>query len=1023
MPPGHDRLRIAAGTHARGQSVVRYGPHWGHCCPSPFRASIEDHDGVTILRVVTLRKSDQRSVIRMGETSVRAGPRRAALGPPPRSAARDLPRRRPGVRAGGPARRAAGPGRSAATPAASASPAPAGVRPGVRPPARARPRPAGHRRRARRARDGDVTSPPSGPRPRSRPRPSGTAAGHGPAAGTADPVGARDARRTSPDVLPRSAGRPLLCGELDQGVGEALPVLADRQDAAGDATAGPPTARRRVGARPRARSCSGPGVAGPATQVPEPPQHVPSSRRARPRPAPGARPPLGRAATASARAGATAAAVTRSTVQPAGSPSSPARRRGPAARTATRTPPAPARAGGALHRRGEAAPPSSHGRASRRRPGRLGAQQLRGRGPASASASRTRPAPAGRRASAGGARSAAVDRARSGTPMRPLARQRSGVPSPGRSPAAAPGRRTAPGGEDHAHAERHEVARPAVAVVGVDVPAVAHPRHGVGGPGGTAAPSTAARPAPARCRRRERAVAQRAAASRTPVGAQPGEHRRGERAVRRLRQHSRAAVLPLGVVGPRPRSASARSAPRRRARRPPSRAAARPGGRAPAPAPARPVPPDRGSPRPATARSPRRRRPPPPAAGRARAAGGLRACELLDDRRAPGDRGRRRAGSAIRDSRATATAKSSSCCDPQRGEPLPGVWISRSWCVRNRSAAAATPAPRAVGRARSTTPHLGRGRRGVRPAPGGAPADDGAQQLRQATASRRPCRRRPPRGPRARPGPPAAGRGDRIGQRRRVTPRASGGRAAARAASSCTHESATAATVGPSQRSSPASAAPRVRWQSRNASTGRLQRAVHVGVVGQPGADLVGRRRPRRAQRPARARTSRAGISMLMPAQCAVRGRTPRGASSTGCAARPGPPPDRVSTASTGAVHRSWTTGRPLRCPACTNDREDGERGSTLPFVLVCWLVAALMAFGAIAASDAFLEQQEVQSVCDGAALAAANRADEAVVYADGVGTELPLTRAARAGRRRRPARRRRRRRWTRGRRRPTARR
>jgi hypothetical protein len=38
----------------------------------------------------------------------------------------------------------------------------------------------------------------------------------------------------------------------------------------------------------------------------------------------------------------------------------------------------------------------------------------------------------------------------------------------------------------------------------------------------------------------------------------------------------------------------------------------------------------------------------------------------------------------------------------------------------------------------------------------------------------------------------------------------------------------------------------------------------------------------------------------------------------------------------------------------------DGERGSTLPFVLVCWLVAALMVFGAIAASDAFLEQQEV---------------------------------------------------------------
>ncbi|WP_089336519.1 pilus assembly protein TadG-related protein [Blastococcus mobilis] len=72
-------------------------------------------------------------------------------------------------------------------------------------------------------------------------------------------------------------------------------------------------------------------------------------------------------------------------------------------------------------------------------------------------------------------------------------------------------------------------------------------------------------------------------------------------------------------------------------------------------------------------------------------------------------------------------------------------------------------------------------------------------------------------------------------------------------------------------------------------------------------------------------------------------------------------------------------------------DRRGLERGSTLPFVLVCWTVAALMAFGGIAASDAFLEQQEVQSVCDGAALAAANRTDERIVYASGVDGELPL--------------------------------
>jgi uncharacterized membrane protein len=75
-----------------------------------------------------------------------------------------------------------------------------------------------------------------------------------------------------------------------------------------------------------------------------------------------------------------------------------------------------------------------------------------------------------------------------------------------------------------------------------------------------------------------------------------------------------------------------------------------------------------------------------------------------------------------------------------------------------------------------------------------------------------------------------------------------------------------------------------------------------------------------------------------------------------------------------------------------TGGRAGGERGSVLPFVLLCWLLAALMVFGAIAASDAFLEQRQVQSICDGAALAAADRTDEGVVYTDGVGAALPLT-------------------------------
>ena len=87
---------------------------------------------------------------------------------------------------------------------------------------------------------------------------------------------------------------------------------------------------------------------------------------------------------------------------------------------------------------------------------------------------------------------------------------------------------------------------------------------------------------------------------------------------------------------------------------------------------------------------------------------------------------------------------------------------------------------------------------------------------------------------------------------------------------------------------------------------------------------------------------------------------------------------------------------------------DDASAGSTLPFVLVCWTVAALMAFGAIAASDAFLEQQEVQSVCDGAALAAADQADEAVVYAQRRRHRAAAHPRGRAGGGGRPARRRR---------------
>lgn len=50
------------------------------------------------------------------------------------------------------------------------------------------------------------------------------------------------------------------------------------------------------------------------------------------------------------------------------------------------------------------------------------------------------------------------------------------------------------------------------------------------------------------------------------------------------------------------------------------------------------------------------------------------------------------------------------------------------------------------------------------------------------------------------------------------------------------------------------------------------------------------------------------------------------------------------------------------------------------------------MSFGGIAASDAFLEQADVQTICDGAALAAANEVAAAPAYSGpGISAGLPL--------------------------------
>jgi hypothetical protein len=74
------------------------------------------------------------------------------------------------------------------------------------------------------------------------------------------------------------------------------------------------------------------------------------------------------------------------------------------------------------------------------------------------------------------------------------------------------------------------------------------------------------------------------------------------------------------------------------------------------------------------------------------------------------------------------------------------------------------------------------------------------------------------------------------------------------------------------------------------------------------------------------------------------------------------------------------------------------DEGSTLPLVLLCFLVALLLVAGTTTASAAFLAARDLQSDCDGAAVAGAAALDPAALYAGqpAVRADLPLA-AARA--------------------------
>jgi hypothetical protein len=52
------------------------------------------------------------------------------------------------------------------------------------------------------------------------------------------------------------------------------------------------------------------------------------------------------------------------------------------------------------------------------------------------------------------------------------------------------------------------------------------------------------------------------------------------------------------------------------------------------------------------------------------------------------------------------------------------------------------------------------------------------------------------------------------------------------------------------------------------------------------------------------------------------------------------------------------------------------ETGSTIPLILGFFLIGLLMVAGSVMASDAFTRQRDLQSICDGTAIAAANSPD-----------------------------------------------
>jgi len=71
--------------------------------------------------------------------------------------------------------------------------------------------------------------------------------------------------------------------------------------------------------------------------------------------------------------------------------------------------------------------------------------------------------------------------------------------------------------------------------------------------------------------------------------------------------------------------------------------------------------------------------------------------------------------------------------------------------------------------------------------------------------------------------------------------------------------------------------------------------------------------------------------------------------------------------------------------------RLSGDRGSVTPLVLGFFLIGLLVVAGAVLASDALTRQRDLQSICDGAAVAAANAVDPQAARTEELSDALPL--------------------------------